>query len=1224
MPEMQTPATQVDTAPSAKATAATTTEETESEAKKEEKALAAGEAGTAVERAGVSGPAGPAVQLHMPEPPSAPSPATMRRVQGVQARSSAQAAAHANLPSGTAQAGDARLAVTPPSAEAIAKAQADLIAQVQAAPSPEIVNLGKRIKDVIKAKRPPDEDALMEAKPESEALNAGNQLNSTIESETKKVEGNYGAMNTPPAAGAPPKGQELAPQPPVAGTSPVNAVAATPDPVPAANVSLEKDAADTKQKAQNAGMDTPSAQLVQSGPVADARTAQGELDRAAQEDPAKVLARQEETLGKAQEDMAVLQARALAALTASRDSTTKSNAARQGGMVGSEESMRARASSDAKQTFDDAKAQVGTLLQPLAPNAMAEWEAAKDVLVSKFKADLAPVQKRVEERHAGAGGFFVGLWDAVTGLPSWAEKAYTEAETNFGDGVVKKLEEISTKVNAVIAACDLIVKNARERIQKIFADLPESLRGWADQERAKFDGQLDQLHNEVIAARDNFNKGLIERSSAAVDEVRAEIAELRKKAGGLIGRIVSAISRFIEDPVKFIIEGLLELLGIPPASFWAVVAKIKKVVKDIADDPLKFGNNLLKGLGQGFSKFFDNALSHLLKGFLSWLTGSLGDVGVQLPKDLSLKSIITFLLQLMGITWPRIRKVLAKHVGEKNVALLEKVYSLVSFLVEKGPEGIYEMIKEKLDPQSIVDQVVQLATDFLVSAVVKAVTPRIVLLFNPAGAVLQALEAIYRVLKWVFQNAARIFTLIETVVNGIADILAGSIGGFANAVEKGLGMLIAPVISFLADYLGFGDLPDKIAKKIKSFQDWIMGLIEKALVWLIEKGKALLAAMGIGKKDKKKLTDEGVGDEVSFEADGETHRLWIKVSGGSDAEVMVASSTQTLSSYLADAAAEAGSDEKVGPHIKAACEILGRLGPNADKLAHKLAQRAAAPDNVGTGGEDAQVEQEQELIKGEQADLVAHLRVIFELLNPIQTVIGEKVDNLIQAPFGYAFETVEELREIRRAGGFGRSDEKRFPRVYCTYEGVITLGKGPRRYDQKLIETFRAAIDLAKARLDLDEAPEFVGNPNALISRLESSEGAWTEGSRSQMQRFIRVVLDGDIVTGSEVDLGARRSADHTLLVRQGTLAIEVAVEYKHWTGHLSQYRRKELTARLRDQLGHQVWLVANGPRQFAELRIEWPEFANLDIKSQRSFLLAIREAEGIGRQLGVRVLVFT
>ena len=36
-------------------------------------------------------------------------------------------------------------------------------------------------------------------------------------------------------------------------------------------------------------------------------------------------------------------------------------------------------------------------------------------------------------------------------------------------------------------------------------------------------------------------------------------------------------------------------------------------------------------------------------------------------------------------------------------------------------------------------------------------------------------------------------------------------------------MLIAPVIGFIADYLGFGDLPGKIADRIKSFQEMVLG-----------------------------------------------------------------------------------------------------------------------------------------------------------------------------------------------------------------------------------------------------------------------------------------------------------------------------------------------------------------------------------------------------------------
>lgn len=923
--------------------------------------------------------AGPAVKLHLPEAPAANSPKAAARLHGVQARAGGAASAHGNMPSGAQQTAAARDAVTEPDAEALARAQQALIAQVNAAPSPEIVKLCDHIRDVIRNKRPPDEDALMSAKPEGEALAAGSQLSSTVEGETGKVAANYGAMNQP-AVGTPTQGAELPPQPGVAATPALNARAGVPDAVPAANVSLDKDVAENRKKAQDAGMDTPAAQLVQSGPVADARNAQGELEQAAKEDPAKVLAGQKEALGKAEGDMLALQAQALAALTASRTGTQAAVASAQGGMVGREETQRTQAASEAKKTFDDARSQVEALLKPLAGNAMAEWEAAKDVLATQFKADLAPVQKRVDERHAGASGFVVGLWDAVTGLPDWAETAYTQAETQFGDGVIAKLTAISTEVNAVIATCDLLIKTARERIASIFASLPQSLAGWAAGERAKFDGQLDHLHDQVIAARDAFNKDLVERSSTAVDEVRAEVAELRKKAGGLVGRIASAINRFLDDPVKFIIEGLLELLGIPPAAFWAVVAKIKKVVKDIAANPMGFANNLMKGLAEGFGKFFDNFGTHLLKGFLGWLLGGLKDV--QIPKDVSVKSIVTFFLQLMGITWPNIRKILVKKVGAKNVALVEKVYSLVSLLIEKGPEGIYEMIKEKLDPQSIVDQVVDMAVDYMVTAIAKQVAARILLLFNPAGAIAQALEAIYRVLKWIFQNAARIFALVETVVNGIADVLAGNTSGFAAAVEKALGMLIAPVISFIADYMSLGDLPATVASKVKSMREWILGMIESALTWIIEKGKALLAAVGIGgKKDdpnKAKKQDGAVGADLSWMVRTESHHLWISATGDHHVPVMASGAPHpvrdAIKSYRTQAAKLAETDEDAAKDTNIEIgKAEGSLTALEKALADYKEKASAAAEDKDLSGALGTVDAHQEALKEAVAAIQEHL-----------------------------------------------------------------------------------------------------------------------------------------------------------------------------------------------------------------------------------------------------------
>jgi hypothetical protein len=940
--------------------------------------------------AGGAGKAAPAaVVMHMPEPADRPSPATMKRIADTKARAADTATAQGTLPPADKQVGDARGAVVPPETERAALAQQQLIAEMKAAPSPEIEKLCERIREVIRNKRPPDEDALATAEPSKEAMEAGNQLNSTVKDETGKVQDNYGELNKPPAVPAAPDNPGLTPQPGAAPTAPVNATAATPDAVPPQNVSLEKDAADSKTKIEQAGMEKPAAQLVQSGPIAEARAAQGELNQTAQESPAQVLAKQKETLGAAKADMAALGADALAALSASRTAGVQKAEGKQGNMVQTEDQMRVNAGTEAKNAFTAAQTAVEGLLKGLPEKAMAEWDAAKTTFVSEFKADLKIVEDRIKERHSGVGGFVVGLWDAVTGLPGWAEEAYSKAEKRFGDSVIAKIREISTKVNAIILACEKIITDARTKIKGIYDALPASLQGWAAGEQANFQSQLDKLQQQATSTRDNFNKGLVQQAASAVDEVRAEIAELRKKAGGLIGRIAAAVERFLDDPVKFIIDGLLELVGIPPAAFWALVAKIKKVVSDIADDPEGFANNLLKGLGQGFSQFFDNFGSHLIKGFLTWLLGDLK--GVQIPKDLSLKSIATFFLQLMGITWPNIREILARKIGAKNMALIEKAYSILSLLIEKGPEGIYEMIKEKLDPQAIVDQVIEMAVEYMVTAIAKNVAARLLLLFNPVGAIAQAIEAIYRVLKWVFQNAARIFRLIEAVVNGLADIVAGNVGGFANAVEKALGMLIPPVIGFIADYCNLGDLPQVVAKQIKSFQKMVLGFIEKAIDWIIDKGKALLAAVGIGgKKDEKKGTGEGtVGEDVAFEADGEPHRLWIKVSG-TNATVMIASTPQTLSSFLNSEKVKKASKKdktgKVGKCVSDAVALLGKTDVDIDKVAQEIEKLKKPSDNANAAA--SSVTPLNDNVKEEEKKLAELLVPILEALNAPEPIGG--------------------------------------------------------------------------------------------------------------------------------------------------------------------------------------------------------------------------------------------
>jgi hypothetical protein len=815
---------------------------------------AAGGAGLNVAEATPAEP----VELLMPPPPDGLSGEEQARIERVQERAETATENTASLPPAGETVAEARGAVEEPESETSARAESALVEALGARPepSPEIEELCQHIYRVIRAKRPPDEDSLVNAQPEEMAREAGGQLNQAVEGDAQRVQGEYDSLNEPREGAPEQQAQEMESPPETAETPDLNAAAAVPDGVSEEQVDLGPDTAASQQRIEEAGMTSEPAQLVETGPIADARAAQGELAETAQRAPAEVLAEQRTALAGAEADMAALQAAALAALATSRRECVGQTVGQQRGMVGSEGQTREQIAAQAQAIFADAQSRVNALLEPVSRTAIAQWEAGVQVLSTQFRTDLNRVKAWIDERYSGAGGAVVHLWERAFGMPGWVVQEYDRAEQAFGDGVCDLIRRISTDVNGVIAAAEAIIEDAREQIGELFANLPADLQAWATEQQAQFTERLDGLATHAHETRDNFNRDLTERAAGAVQEVRQEVHGLREAAGGLLGQIVNAINAFLDDPAKFIIEGLLRLLGISPAAFWAVVNRIGEAIDSIAEDPMSFANNLMTALGQGFQQFFDNFADHMLNGLLEWLFSGLGSVGVQIPSDFSLKSVITFFLQLMGITWPRIRQLLARHIGEENVALIEKAYEIVATLIEMGPEGIFEMIKEQLDPQAILDMVLEAAMEFVTEALIAAVTPRILLLFNPIGAIIQGLEAIYRVLSWVFQNAARIFSLIETIVNGVMDLIAGNTGGMANAIEQGLARLISPVIDFLAGYIGLGNLPEQIADVIRGFQDWVYGILDRVIGFLATQARALLSAAGVGNEQPDTRTQD--------------------------------------------------------------------------------------------------------------------------------------------------------------------------------------------------------------------------------------------------------------------------------------------------------------------------------------------------------------------------------
>ena len=264
---------------------------------------------------------------------------------------------------------------------------------------------------------------------------------------------------------------------------------------------------------------------------------------------------------------------------------------------------------------------------------------------------------------------------------------------------------------------------------------------------------------------------------------------------------------------------------------------------------------------------------------------------------------------------------------------------------------------------------------------VKAVSVRIIMLFNPVGAILEALEAIYRVLRWIFVNAARIFHLIETIVNGIADIIAGSIGGMANAIELALAGLIPPVIDFLADYLGVGDLPNKIRDTIIGFQEWIEGLLDEAIGWLVEKGKALLQAVGLGgddkKPDNKGKGGEQVGQDVSWTVNNETHHLWVEIVNGTAVAYMASGKgdavLNVLDTYSQHAADLAKEDPDAAAEVKALIPQARDLANGLNAAAADLEKTLTTEENKDAPAADAQ--KKESVVEGKE--------------NALRTVVAE-------------------------------------------------------------------------------------------------------------------------------------------------------------------------------------------------------------------------------------------
>jgi hypothetical protein len=339
--------------------------------------------------------------------------------------------------------------------------------------------------------------------------------------------------------------------------------------------------------------------------------------------------------------------------------------------------------------------------------------------------------------------------------------------------------------------------------------------------------------------------------SLKLEDVLSPIATLarigamfRPLMSDLIGFAVAALIKLLE----FIYEAVM---GAGGSRVLAIIKKSQATFLTVIKNPVGFLSNLVTAVGMGIRQFAGNILVHLQTGVISWLTGTLSKAGVELPAKWDLMGILKFIMGLLGITWPRIRAIAVEVFGATVVDTVEKVAGIVMDIKEKG---FVQTIKDRINEyfSGLKEMILGKIKSFIQERIVMAGIAQLVSLLSPVGAVIQAIIKTYQTVMFFIQKINQILDFVESIVDSIAAIAAGSLGAAAGRVEQTMARTIPLILDFLARMIGLGDVSGKIKSLIEQAQTFIAGKIRQAMMWA--KAQVMkLVTMGTPKDPAERL-----------------------------------------------------------------------------------------------------------------------------------------------------------------------------------------------------------------------------------------------------------------------------------------------------------------------------------------------------------------------------------
>jgi hypothetical protein len=770
------------------------------------------------------------------------------RFQGVMEQLDASAQQAGGHPPASQKAAEAQAAAASPPNEGAAGAKANQVDAMQSAEAPRADSSGflALLRQEIERVMPQTlEDAtrFMQGGEKSQVKSA---VSGAVRAQKDAAAGptEQAARATPDASGpsarrAEPLREEHAVAPP-----PINAAEAMPAPRSDADVAtLQRGNQDAAAQLEEAKLTPEQLQKANDPRFSAVLTAKENVEALATKAPREYRASEQATLGQATAAATAEASTGLAQMASLKGASGAKVMAQQLQSKQEDEARRKKVTDTLERIYQQTQERVDAKLSTLEADVMRMFDAGAEAALSDLQTSAKrEIARFYDARYTGVEGAALWLIDKLGPVPEEVQAILRRERARFATKMDELAQQIAATVDGRLSEAKAEVNKGQAEIQKYVASLPGDLREVGQQAEQAITSRFDELRSGIDARATELAQKLAQKYKEAHDSADAALKKLEEENENARTKLEKAV----KEVVKILTELKEKLMG--------VLRQGADTLDLILKDPIQFLSNLIGAVKQGFQQFAGNIAAHLKKGFMQWLFGALTEAGIQVPSDLNAWSILKLVLDVLNLTYTWIRSEAVKLAGERNVALLEKLVDLITTTIQAGPQALWEKLKEDLS--NLKEMVVDAIQTWLIDTVVRQAVTKVLSMFNPAGAIVQAVIAIYNVVMWFVENASRISALVEAVVNSVHAIATGAIGGAAAWIERSLANLLPIAIAFLARLIGLGGLSGKIREFITKVQmkvrAAILGWLKKAWAWVKKTAGGLLGKLtGEGKKDER-------------------------------------------------------------------------------------------------------------------------------------------------------------------------------------------------------------------------------------------------------------------------------------------------------------------------------------------------------------------------------------